>query len=142
MKFRRLLEFRKQQEQQAKDVLSLRIAEFREELNRLQRLQDELLQLENMLLQEVKFPAALLRQYSCYLDRLQDRIEEQLEEVERSRDRVRKAREKWEGCRVEKEKMEKLVEKWEERQRERENILAQRFLDEMSIFRLAEGKES
>jgi len=38
VKFRRLLEFRKQQEQQAKDVLSLRIAEFREELNRLQRL--------------------------------------------------------------------------------------------------------
>lgn len=141
MKIKRLLEFRRQQEQQAKDILSLRVAELREELKRLQSLREELLQAEKMLLRQVSFPAAVLQQHGCYLDRLRNRIQKQQEQVERSRDRVQKAREKWEECRVEKEKMEKLLEKWEERQRERERTLTQRFLDEMSIFRVTGGKQ-
>ena len=65
MKFRRLLNS-EAAGQQAKDVLSLRIAEFREELNRLQRLQDELLQLETCCCRKLSFrrPSG---QYSCYL---------------------------------------------------------------------------
>lgn len=141
MKIVRLLEFRKQQEQQAKGVLSQRVGQLREELNRLQSLKEELLRTENLSFQQVEFPVALLQQRACYLDRLQGWIREQQEQVKKSRDRVQQARAKWEECRLEKEKMEKLMEKWEERQREREKVLTQRYLDEIGTLRFIDGNQ-
>lgn len=131
MKILRLLDLRKQQEQQARTIFNQCLVYWKMELQRLDNLKKELLLMEGLLHEQEKLRISIWQQYAKYLAGFREIVQTQRQQVEGKRSDMEKARLHWDKCRKEKEKMETLAEKREEIIKEKEKKIVQNELDEI-----------